>query len=63
MIHSRKILLAFVAVIGAAGLCGLTGCASSSTPKPYEEKWSNIPQNRPQAWEGNALGAFMPGSN
>jgi hypothetical protein len=46
----------------ALALFSLAGC--ESTPKPYEEKWSNIPQNRPQAWEGSAaMGAFMPGSN
>jgi len=45
-----------------SALVTLSGC--ESTPKPYEEKWSNIPQNRPEAWEGNAaMGAFMPGSN
>ncbi len=48
----------------AASLLVLSSCASNdSRPDPYDENISNLPQNRPQKWEGNAaMGSFFPQS-
>jgi len=43
-------------------LAALSSCATNE-PKPYEDDISQLPQNRPQSWEGNAaLGSFFPGA-
>lgn len=41
----------------------LSGCESTKS-KPEEENLSQLPQNRPQSWEGSAaLGSFFPNAN
>lgn len=54
----RLLLSSVLAVIGFA----VTGC--ETTPKPYDDNFSTLPQNRPQSWEGSAAmgGAFIPQS-
>ncbi len=53
-----RILLGLVSTIVFASL---TSC--ETTPKPYDDNFSTLPQNRPQSWEGSAaMGAFIPQS-
>jgi len=58
---NKRLLLSLLALVSAVGLSALTGC--ETTPKPYDDNFSTLPQNRPQSWEGSAaMGAFVPQS-
>lgn len=57
-----KIRSLFLNLLAVLGFVALTGC--ETTPKPYDDNFSTLPQNRPQSWEGSAAmgGAFVPQS-
>ena len=58
---NKRLFLALLGLVSAISLSALTSC--ETTPKPYEDSFSTLPQNRPQSWEGSAgMGAFMPQS-
>lgn len=41
---------------------GLFAVSCASSPKPYDDNLSNLPQNRPQSWEGQAALGGMFGT-
>ena len=58
MKNLSRILLGLVSTVV---FVSLTSC--ETTPKPYDDNFSTLPQNRPQSWEGSAaMGAFIPQS-
>ncbi|MEQ1842045.1 MAG: hypothetical protein ABL994_16695 [Verrucomicrobiales bacterium] len=58
----KRFLRVLLGLLSTIGVCVFSGC--ESTPKPYDDNFSTLPQNRPQAWEGSAaMGSFFPGSN
>jgi hypothetical protein len=57
----KKLSLLLLGLVSAISFATLTSC--ETTPKPYDDNFSTLPQNRPQSWEGSAaMGAFVPQS-
>jgi hypothetical protein len=58
----NRLRLLVLSLLSAAGFALVSGC--ETTPKPYDNNFSTLPQNRPQSWEGSAAmgGAFVPQS-
>lgn len=60
VIESRVLRFAAAIALAVSLLALGTGCATSSGPKPPRERISNLPQNLPQAWEGQSRLGGMP---
>ncbi|MBU6301192.1 MAG: hypothetical protein KGS60_06550 [Verrucomicrobia bacterium] len=58
----NRLRLLVLSLLSAVGFALVSGC--ETTPKPYDNNFSTLPQNRPQSWEGSAGmgGAFAPQS-
>jgi hypothetical protein len=50
--------ISLVMALGALALFGMTGCASTESKDPTlegREKYSTVPWNKPQNWEGKGV--------